>query len=119
MRKQSCILFLLGFLLMTAQPAIAQGSLGHSIQASKHGSQAGAHSAVGAAKLTSGIVAVPLIAIGEVGKAVGSTGEAMWDEANEPLPIASETVTAGPPPSVPSDKPVIENSSTLTSTGRE
>lgn len=106
MEAHKYIALLLGTLFITAQPAFAGESLGHSVQGSKHASQAVGHSAVGASKLTSGIVAVPLMAVGEVGKAVGSAGEEMWDAANTPLPISDETVTAGPPPSVPSDETV-------------
>lgn len=97
------VLLLSAALLLTTQPAFALDSVGHSVQGSKQGSQAVGHSAAGAAKLTSGIVAVPLMAVGEVGKAAGASGKEMWDEANSPLPISDETVTAGPPPSVPSD----------------
>lgn len=91
----------LAIIFVTAQPALAGDSMGHSAQGSKHASQAVGHSAAGASKLTSGIVAVPLMAVGEVGKGLGSVGDSMWDEANTPLPISEEAVTAGPPPSVP------------------
>ncbi|GJL80090.1 MAG: hypothetical protein NPINA01_30790 [Nitrospinaceae bacterium] len=106
MQTHKFISLLLAGLLLTTQSAFAGHSLEHSVQGSKHASQAVAHSVVGAAKLSSGIVAVPLMAVGEVGKAAGSVGDEMWDAANTPLPISDETVTAGPPPSVPSDETV-------------
>ena len=104
MKAQKYVFMLLAAFLLTAQPAFAGESLGHSIQGSKHASKAMAHSAIGAAKLTSGIVAVPLMGIGEVGKAVGDSGKALWDSANTPLPISDETVTAGLPPFIMHDK---------------
>jgi hypothetical protein len=106
MKSQKYVFMLLATFLVTAQPAFAGESLGHSIQGSKHASKAMAHSAIGAAKLTSGVVAVPLMGIGEVGKAVGDSGKAMWDSANTPLPISDETITAGLPPFLKQDKKV-------------
>ncbi len=113
MKTTQLIPLLLVAMLISASTANAGEILGHSVQASQHGSKALAHSAAGAAKLTIGVVAVPLIAVGEVGKAFGDSGDAMWDYANTPLPISNETVTAGPAPSVPSEKETTLKSSTL------
>ena len=111
MKAQKYVFMLLAAFLLTVQPAFAGESLGHSIQGSKHASKTMAHSAIGAAKLTSGIVAVPLMGIGEVGTAVGDSGKALWDSANTPLPISDETVTAGLLPFIQNDKKVTAGSS--------
>jgi hypothetical protein len=90
--------------LVAAQPAQAQagGSVQHASQAIGHSAKAVGHSVVGTAKLASGVVAVPLIAIGASGQASQQAGESLWDIANEPigtpLPVSDETVTAGPSP---------------------
>lgn len=101
MKTHTLILPALAVLLLTVQPATAQGSLKHSARATTHGSQAAAHSAAGAAKLATGVAAIPLIAAGEVGQAAGASGKAMWEGSHQPLPISDETITAGPPPALP------------------
>ena len=93
-------------LLAPLGSAYAQGSVGHSAQAVKHGSQAAANSAasvahglVAAGKVTSGVAAVPLKAVGAVGKAADAAGDALMQEAGTgPLPVSDEAITAGPPP---------------------
>lgn len=86
------------------QPAHAQGSAQHVSQAVVHSTQAVGHSVAGGATLVSGVVAVPLIAVGASGQASQQTGEALWDIANQPigtaLPVSDETITAGPSPSL-------------------
>ena len=88
---------------VAAQPAQAQGSVQHSGQALVHSTKALGHSVAGGAKLASGVVAVPLIAIGASGQVSQQAGEDLWAIAHEPigtpLPVSDETVTAGPPPS--------------------
>ncbi len=44
------------------------------------------------------MVAIPLMISGEIGKASGEIGEELWEEANTPLPITEEVITAGPRP---------------------
>ncbi len=88
---------------VTSLPAQAQGSTQHVSQAVVHSTQAVGHSIAGGAKLASGVIAIPLIAIGASGQVSQQAGESLWDIANEPigtpLPITEETITAGPPPS--------------------
>ena len=88
---------------IAAQPAHAQGSTQHASQAVVHSTQAIGHSVAGGAKLASGVVAVPLIAVGASGQVSQQAGQELWDIANEPigtpLPVTEETVTAGPSPS--------------------
>ncbi len=90
--------------LVATQTAQAQagGSVQHASQASGHSARAVGHSVAGTTKLVSGVVAVPLIAIGASGQASQQAGESLWDIANEPigtpLPVTEETVTAGPSP---------------------
>lgn len=88
--------------LLVSQTVLAQGSVQHSGQASKHGVNAIGHSMAGGGKLISGAVAVPLTAVGSVGKVAGDAGKEMWNNATapigEPLPVTEDTITAGPPP---------------------
>ena len=88
--------------LSVFQPVFAQGSVQHSGQALEHGVNAIGHSVAGGGKLVSGAVAVPLKAVGSVGKVAGDAGDEMWDNAmapiGEPLPVTEDTVTVGPPP---------------------
>ena len=81
-----------------AAPVLAGGSAQHFSKAVTHSAQAVAHSTAAGVKLVSGVAAVPLMITGEIGKASGQLGEAMWDEANTELPITDETITAGPAP---------------------
>jgi hypothetical protein len=89
--------------LALAQPAMAEGSMGHLQQASAHAALASGHALVGTAKVASAVVAVPLKVVGAVGAASGRAGDALEDAAHAdigaPLPVTDEVVTAGPPPS--------------------
>jgi len=86
-----------------AQPAMAEGSMGHSHQASAHAVLASGHAVIGTAKVASAVVAVPLQVAGAIGTASGRAGDTLADAAHadigEPLPLTDEVVTAGPPPS--------------------
>lgn len=88
--------------IVTTQPAHAMGSAQHLSEAVVHSTQAVGHSVVGSAQLASGVVAVPLIAVGSVGQVSQQAGNDLWQIANEPigtpLPISDETITAGPSP---------------------
>lgn len=98
MSKQHNKLAVLTITSVIAAPALAGGSAQHFSNAVNHSAQAAAHSTAAGVKLVSGAVAVPLMITGEIGKASGQLGEAMWDEANTELPITDETITAGPAP---------------------
>jgi hypothetical protein len=81
-----------------AAPVLAGGSAQHFSNAVNHSGQALGHSTVAGLKLVSGAASVPLLITGEVGKASGELGEALWDEANTELPIGEDVITAGPSP---------------------
>ena len=84
--------------LFIAMPASAGGSLQHFGQSLEHSAQAVANGTVGSLKVISAAASLPLMAAGEVGKVSGELGEELWEEANTPLPISDEVVTAGPRP---------------------
>lgn len=90
---------LLGFI---GEPALAEGPLVHSGQSVQHSGMAFGHTTVGSAKLASGVAAVPFAALAVSGQVSGEISEELWEAANAPvgvaLPIAEETVTAGPAP---------------------
>jgi len=89
-------------LLFAGPPVFAGGSVEHSSAAIVHSAQAGGHSMVAGVKLVSGAVAIPLQAAGAIGRASGEVGDELWRAANtpegDPLPIAPEAFSAGPPP---------------------
>lgn len=81
---------------------LAAGPFEHSSQASKNSAQAIGHSSVAGVKVVSGVVAIPLTIAGEVGRVSKETGNALWENVNqpigEPLEITDEIITAGPSP---------------------
>ena len=79
-------------------PVYAGGSVQHIGDSLNHSAQAIAHSTAAGIKLVSGSIAIPLIIGGEIGKASGEAGAALWEEANTPFPITEEVITAGPSP---------------------
>lgn len=81
-----------------AAPVLAGGSAKHFSNAVNHSAQAVAHTTVAGLKLVSGAVAVPLLVTGEIGKASGQAGEALWEDANTELPVSEEVITAGATP---------------------
>jgi hypothetical protein len=64
--------------------------------------QASGHAVVGSAQFSAGVLAVPLVVGGEIGRASAVAGADLWRAANGsaagPLPITDRTITAGPPP---------------------
>ncbi|MEW6290396.1 MAG: hypothetical protein AB1545_11130 [Thermodesulfobacteriota bacterium] len=81
----------------------------HSGQASSQASQAAVHGAAASGQVVSGAAAVPLAASGAAGLASGAAGAASTAAAGalsegagmvsgQPLPVAEEAITAGPPP---------------------
>jgi len=89
-------------LVCSSGQAMAAGSMQHASQALAHSGQAVGESVVAGAQLTSAAVAVPLIAVGSVGKVSGEIGhgllKASEGKIGDPLPVTDETVTAGPTP---------------------
>lgn len=85
-------------MLFGSASAIAAGPSQHMSQASGHSVQAIAQTSVAGVKIVSGVVAVPLMLVGEVGQASGQAGHALWDSANqpigEPLAITDEIITS-------------------------
>lgn len=92
---------------LIAAPAYAQDSLGNVSKASGDSVVATAQLAEAGVKVVVGVVALPFVAVGTVaesgGAAIRDSGQAVWDEANGPLQISPETVTAQPAPQVPYD----------------
>ena len=79
-------------------PVYAGGSAEHFSESLGHSVQAIGHSTVAGFKLVSGSVAIPLVIVGEIGKASGEAGEALWEEANTSLPLTEKVLTVGPSP---------------------
>jgi len=92
---------------LVAAPASAQDSVGNVSKASGDSVIATAQLAEAGVKVVVGVVALPFVAVGTVaesgGAAIRDSGQAVWDEANGPLDISPETVTAQPAPQVPYD----------------
>jgi hypothetical protein len=88
-----------------AAPAYAQDSLGNVSKASGDSVVATAELAEAGVKVVVGTVALPFIAIGTATESGGAvlrdSGQTVWDDANGPLEISPETVTAQPAPRVP------------------
>jgi len=88
--------------LLNTSPAMAAGSGRHSAQGVHHSAQASAHGTVASAKLTSAVVATPLLAGAAVGELSGKAGNRLMEEADSdigaPLPLGEETFTVGPAP---------------------
>lgn len=104
MKVKALFATILTVLALHTPAAMAAGSTNHSGQASTHSALATSHATVAGAKLAAGAVAVPLIIVGEAGKASGAAGEHLWDAAHAsigaPLPVADETYLTGPAPDI-------------------
>ena len=85
-------------LLFGSMSAMAQGSLQHLSNASSHSVQAIGQAAIGGVKVAAGVVAVPLMLVGEIGEASGDVGGSLWDSATkpigEPLEITDDIITS-------------------------
>jgi len=88
--------------LANTSPVMAAGSARHSGQVVQHSAQASVHGVVAGAKLTSAVVATPLLAGAAVGELSGKAGNRLMEEAEQdigtPLPLGEETFTVGPAP---------------------
>jgi hypothetical protein len=84
-------------MLFSSMNVMAAGPLQNLSNASKHSAQAVGQTSIAGVKIVSGIVAVPLMAVGEIGGASGQAGHALWDNASksigEPLEITDELIT--------------------------
>ncbi|MBI3562756.1 MAG: mechanosensitive ion channel protein MscS [Gammaproteobacteria bacterium] len=81
---------------------MAQGSSQNFSNGVTHSAQGLGESVVGVVQVSSAVVAIPLKFVGAIGHASGKGGDALLNFANDdsgkPLPVAEETVTAGPTP---------------------
>ena len=102
MRTRSAYLGATLLSLAIALPATAGGAAEHFSESLAHSAQAVGHSAAAGFKVVFAAAAVPLMVVGEIGKASGEIGEELWEEANRPigapLAITEEVVIAGPAP---------------------
>jgi hypothetical protein len=95
--RNGCLVTAL-FSLASAMPASAGGAAEHFSESVAHSAQAVGHSAAAGFKVVFAAAAVPLMVVGEIGKASGQIGEELWEEANRPLEVTEEVVVAGPTP---------------------
>ena len=70
--------------------------------ASKHSVLAVSHGVKASGQVVSGVVAVPLLVVGQIGSASLATGESLMNHATgtEPLTVTEMTITADPAPNV-------------------
>jgi len=112
MKKTICVGLLASCMFLGIASALPAGetesgkAVRHSGKASTQASQAVGHGATASGQVVSGAASVPLAGSGAVSGAAGaastSAAEALSESANtvpgQPLPVAEETITAGPPP---------------------
>lgn len=92
---------LAAILLITASGlASAGGPLHQSAQAVQYSGQAVGHSIAASGRLSAGVIALPLKAVGAIGQASGRAGDELWEAADwdRPLPLTEEHLTIGPAP---------------------
>lgn len=99
--------------VMLSHAVLAADSIGNAAASVKHSGKAIKHGAVASGQLVSGAVAVPLVVVGEIGKASGKAGEALMDVATDkqPLEISDENITAEPAPAVVMASPAVQKKS--------
>ena len=98
MNKRSQHLIAL-FLFVVTTSSFAQGSVQHSVEASKASVSASAHTALALSKGAAAVSTVPLALSADLGRASGRAAahSAQWAEIQTPLPVAEETfVTVSP-----------------------
>lgn len=88
--------------LMLSHAVWSADSIANAAASVKHSGKAIKHGAVASGQLVSGAVAVPLVVVGELGKASGKAGEALMDVATDkqPLEISDANIIAEPAPAV-------------------
>lgn len=98
----------LAIALLTAT-ALAQagGPVHQSAQAIGYSGQAMGNSVTAGARLSAGVVALPLKAVGALGQGIGHAGDDLWNAASwdRPLPLTEEHLTIGPPPNQAINQP--------------
>jgi hypothetical protein len=99
------IVLIASIVTASALVPVAAGAVGFDQNLSAAGTlsaQASGHTVLGSAQLSAGVLAVPLVVGGEIGRASAVAGADLWRAANGsaagPLPISEQTITAGPPP---------------------
>ena len=107
MKQFHKILSLGAVTLMLSHAVLAADSIGNATASVKHSGNAIKHGAVASGQLVSGAVAVPLVVVGELGKASGKAGDALMDVAldKQPLEISDTNVTAEPAPAIVMNSP--------------
>lgn len=85
-------------LLSSSPHVMAGGSLQHFGNSVDHSAQALAHGSIATIKLVSGVIAIPLMGAGEIGKISAQAGEELWQESQTPLPLTEDILTVGPSP---------------------
>lgn len=97
--KQFCVL---GLMMATSSSVFAADSVGNAGASLNHSGKAIKHAAIASGQVVSGAAAVPLIVVGEVGKASGKAGEALMNVAtdSEPLEVTDMNLTAEAAPAV-------------------
>ena len=89
--------------MMLSTTVMADDSVDHASEASKHSALAGVGSLQATASVASAVVAVPVLLSGATIVAVGESGEAIhnsMEPANKPLKITDKVITADPAPVV-------------------
>jgi hypothetical protein len=85
-------------MLLGTTSLMAAGPSEHSAKGSEHSIHGLAQTSVAGAKVTSGVVAVPLMIVGRIGETSGQAGKSLWDSATkpigEPLEITDEIITS-------------------------
>jgi uncharacterized membrane protein len=93
--------FLATILTLTSCVSLANSGASQNLSAaSKHSVLSVTHGIKASGQVVSGVVAVPLLVVGQVGSASLATGEALMDHAvaSEPLTVTEMTITADPTP---------------------
>lgn len=89
---------LISVLALTISTAHAKGPSENASTASKHSVLAGSHGLKASGQVASGVIAVPLLAVGSVGALSTSAGSALVDVATgsseQKLEITDKTITA-------------------------
>ncbi|MBK8188650.1 MAG: hypothetical protein IPK77_16110 [Cellvibrio sp.] len=95
-------LITLSSLLLITPFSFSADSMNNLSQSFTHSGQAIKHGAMASGQITSAIVAVPLKAVGAVGKLSDKAGDSLLEiaEGNEKLEISEEVVTLAPSPKI-------------------
>ncbi len=84
--------------LALSTTALAGPSSQHSSAAAAHSVQGSAHAGAAVIKGTAAVAAVPLLVVGASGQASTAAGEALLEEANQPLKIGHRVLQKTPTP---------------------